>query len=101
MFEGELERLDKLPGDMAHTITRNVSTLGEGIVDSFNPLIAFDDTLNGSVSSSVSSRGSNAPNVINLNIEVGTVDNDDRVREIVDAVRRELSWNNKTAGRTI
>ena len=31
----------------------------------------------------------------------GDIDNDKRIRELVDAVRRELSWNNKTAGRTV
>ena len=36
MLEGELERLEDLPGDMEDGITRNVRYLGEGIVDSFN-----------------------------------------------------------------
>jgi hypothetical protein len=31
----------------------------------------------------------------------GDVDSDKRVQEIVDAVRRELNWDNKTAGRTV
>ena len=41
----------------------------------------------------------NINNEVTLNI--GTVDNEDRIKEIVSAVKRELSWNNKTAGRTL
>lgn len=91
MFEGELERLDKLPETMQGSITHNVGKLGEGIVDSFNPTLGANGYANGSIGG----------NVINLNVEVGTVDSDDRVQEIVDVIRRELNWNNVTAGRTI
>ena len=38
---------------------------------------------------------------INLNLEIGSVDNEKRVQEIVDVIRKELSWDNKTAGRTV
>jgi hypothetical protein len=34
-------------------------------------------------------------------MEICNVDSDDRIQEIMDAVRRELAWDNKTAGRTI
>ena len=91
MFEGELERLDKLPETMQGSITHNVGKLGEGIVDSFNPTLGANGYANGSIGG----------NVINLNVEVGTVDSEDRVQEIVDVIRRELNWNNVTAGRTI
>lgn len=39
--------------------------------------------------------------VININLEVGSVDNEERANEIVELVRRALAWDNKTAGRTI
>lgn len=37
----------------------------------------------------------------NINIEVGTVDNEDRVNEIVDAVKKTLMFENSTAGRGV
>jgi hypothetical protein len=77
----------------------NVSSLGSDVVDEFgNPRFGlnFDDAntefANGSIMGG---------QVINLNMEIGNVDSDDRIQEIVDAVRRELAWDNKTAGRTI
>lgn len=78
----------------------NVSRLGSDIVDEFgNPTlgVGFDNTLN----SSLTSDGMGYGQVINLNVEVGTVDSNDRVQEIVDVIRRELAWNNTTAGRTV
>lgn len=93
MMEGELERIEDLPEDMQSGITRNVRYLGEGIVDSFHPNL--NGTLNGNVAS-----GSYG-NTINLNLEIGSVDNEERVREIIDVIRRELNWNNKTAGRGV
>ena len=39
-------------------------------------------------------------NDIIINI-YGDVDSEKRVREIVEAVKRELSFNNATAGRTV
>ena len=56
---------------------------------------SYTGTLNGNVVS-----GSYG-NTINLNLEIGSVDSEDRVREIIDVIRRELHWNNKTAGRTV
>ena len=37
----------------------------------------------------------------NLTLEIGSVDNEKRVQEIVDAVTKVLHWDNKTAGRTV
>ena len=39
--------------------------------------------------------------MINLNLEIGSVDNEDRINEIVEAVRRELAWTNLLAGRNV
>ena len=38
---------------------------------------------------------------VTINLEIGSVDNEERINEIVDAVRRALAWDNKTAGRTV
>ncbi len=43
----------------------------------------------------------NGGHTFNLTVEVGSVDNSDRVHEIVEAVRKELAWSNATAGRTV
>ena len=89
MFEGELERLKNLPEDMKLGITGNVSDLGKGMVNSFNPELE-------------STGGQPAQNggVINITIN-GDVDNEKRIQEIVDAVTRALAWDNKTAGRIV
>ena len=36
-----------------------------------------------------------------LILNIQSVDSDERVNQIVEAVRRELSWDNATAGRTV
>ena len=107
MFEGELIRLEDAPDDMKSGITRNVKQLGQGIVDSFRPELEFgvsgsgfgNMSVTGSSSSSGVGFGSIAGDTV-INV-YGDVDSDKRVQEIVDAVRRELNWDNKTAGRTV
>lgn len=106
MFEGELIRLEDVPEDMESGITRNVKQLGQGIVDSFRPELEFGVSSSGF--GNVSVTGSNVTSgsfgsiggdtVINV---YGDVDSEKRVQDIVDAVRRELSWDNKTAGRKV
>ena len=106
MFEGELIRLEDAPDDMKSGITRNVKQLGQGIVDSFRPELEFgvsgsgfgNMSVTGSSSSGVGFGSIAGDTVINV---YGDVDSDKRVQEIVDAVRRELNWDNKTAGRTV
>ena len=103
MFEGELERLDNLPGQMGGSISRNISSMGRRMVD------AFDDNrftmdiegngsfTNGSIQELVTSLGNTGDITVIVN---GDVDNENRIQQIVDAVRREINWNNKTAGRS-
>ena len=83
-------------------LVENVAGLGDDIVDAFGEPglnVSFDDTINGRINNAVS--GSNQGHVVNLNLEIGSVDNEDRIEEIVEAVRRELAWNNLLAGRTV
>lgn len=79
-------------------LLKNVSDLGQNVVDEFgDPTLGLNyETLNGKLTS-----GNNEGQIIHLNVEVGTVDSDDRVEEIVEAIRRELAWNNTTAGRSV
>lgn len=92
---------NRIPSE-SRNLLGNIGKLGTDIVDEFgNPSLEYD--INGTANTSINTNDSNgsAGNTINLTIEVGSVDNESRVQEIVDAVRRELSWNNTTAGRTI
>ena len=79
----------------------NMSRLGSDIVDEFgNPTLGVDfETANASFTGGAD--GLFGGQIINLNVEVGTIDNEDRVQEVVDAIRRELAWNNTTAGRSV
>ena len=64
------------------------------MADAFNPNLSVDG------SAGVIAAGGFAGGDTIINV-YGDVDSDKRVQEIVDAVRRELSWNNATAGRTV
>ena len=66
-------------------LAKDTAKLGASMTNSFNPSIT----------------GGSVGGGIVLNVEVGSVDNEDRIQEIVDAIRRELSWNNTTAGRSV
>lgn len=65
---------------------------------------AYVNSLNGTTSYSIPTQDnlkSAGGTINNLTLNVGTVDSDDRVHEIVEAVRKELAWSNATAGRTV
>lgn len=77
------------------TLIADSASLGQSISSNFNPNLSWNN-LN-------DARGINpALNGGDLIINIyGDVDSEKRVREIVEAVRRELSFNNATAGRTV
>lgn len=83
----------------ARPLLENMSRLGSDIVDEFgDPTLGVGfETMNSSLVGNADGFGQ----ILNLNIEVGTVDSEDRVQEIVDAVTRTLAWNNATAGRRV
>ena len=92
---------DRIP-DATKGIIRNVGIAGEDIVDSFGePELGFSmtGTLNEQMQSS--STGYAREGFRDLIINIGSVDDDDRVNDIVDAVTRALSWDNTKAGRTV
>lgn len=85
------QELDWTEDEMENNnLVKSAVSLANNIVGGFNPSF---NTSNGS--------GGSQGQVINLHVEVGTVDSEDRVREIIDVIRRELSWDNTTAGRTV
>ena len=120
MFEGELFRLKDAPVKLGSDIYKNVGDLGQGIVDSFGaPNLNLDLTslneainsadldlslnnefINKDVSDAVNTSGE-TNNVVNLTLNVGSVDKKERVDEIIDTVRDYFMWNNTTAGRTV
>lgn len=87
-------------------LTSNLEQLGQDAVDSFgNPSlgIGFDDVddnfANGSIDKVLNVASQGRGDII-INIE-GDVDSDRRINQIVEVIRRELNWDNTTAGRTI
>ncbi|WP_407415808.1 hypothetical protein [Methanobrevibacter sp.] len=70
----------------------DTASLGKGMSASFNP------NLNAGSNGVISGSANSGDVIINV---YGDVDSDKRVRQIVEVVRRELSWNNETAGRTV
>lgn len=83
------------------SLSNSAATLGKNIVKEFgNPSLGVGvDTANASLTNLAN--GSMGNQTINLTLEIGSVDNEKRIQEIVEAVRRELRWNNKTAGRGV
>ncbi|WP_458454427.1 hypothetical protein [Methanobrevibacter sp.] len=86
-----------------NTLITDASNLGSYISSNFNP--SFDIPSNRELITTRSNINTNNNQVtgngeITINI-YGDVDNEERTKRIVEAVRRELSWNNKTAGRTL
>lgn len=91
----------------ASKLLTNINRLGKDIVDEFgNPRLDYsiNDKLGNVSLTGVydnNAYGGFGNQTINLNLEIGSVDNEKRVQEIVDVIRKELSWDNKTAGRTV
>lgn len=85
MFTGELAAMEDAPGK--YDIAGGMANLGSGMVKNFNPNIG---------SSSTGVIGTN-----NITINIESVDNEDRIQEIVKAVEEALAFDNLTAGRTV
>lgn len=91
-LQGEFQRINDLPENMEDSITGNVANLGQNIGNSFNPNMELGNTgFNGEM-------GANQIN--NFYFEDIVIDNEDRMKKIMDYITREMYWNNKTAGRT-
>ena len=97
---------NQVPAKASKLLT-NINRLGKDIVDEFgNPRLDYDinDKLGNVSLTGVydnNAYGGFGNQTINLNLEIGSVDNEKRIQEIVDVIRKELSWDNKTAGRTV
>lgn len=95
----------RIPNE-SRNLLYNIGVLGSDIVDEFgNPTLdlAYNTNgkfLNNTVASSGNSNSSPLGGVT-INIEIGSVDNEERVNEIVDAIIHRLTFENATAGRTV
>ena len=94
-------------------LLKNVSALGTGIVENFgNPMLSvgYDDNLpnlanfatNDIIVDNLNAKSNEEMgNEFNFTINIQNVDNEERVNEIVEAVRKALAWSNTTAGRSV
>ena len=89
MLEGEFERME----DLTDSTRFDTASIGQSMVDSFNPNLTGNMNVNGNNPVPV-----NSGTVINI---YGDVDSEARVQQIIDVIRRELSWDNTKAGRTV
>ena len=105
-FTGELAAMQEAPNYYGSKLFANVSRMGSKMVSSFKPTglnnmeIGNTELINLVGRTGTNDNNNSPQGSVTINI-YGDVDNDDRMKKIVEAVRRELSWNNKTAGRTI
>lgn len=84
-FTGELKAMEDAPKKF--DFGGGMSDVGSSMVESFNPNMG---------SSSAGVIGTN-----NIIINIGSVDNEEKIQEIVDAVEDALAFDNLTAGRTV
>ena len=93
MMETELGRIEHIVKD--NNIPTNVQKLGTNIVDAFGDNNGL--SLNGN-STGITSTGSAGTVNYTFNL-YGDIDNEDRMQKFIDAVIRELEWDNAVAGR--
>lgn len=99
-FVAELNEMgERVPSESALMIT-NLQRLGKNVSDAFSPSfdkLSFDNsgllTSNGNENVVVKE----GDTIVNI---YGDVDNEDRVNFIIETFRKEIAWNNETAGRT-
>lgn len=78
-----------------------VGQLGKDISDKFGSpklTIGNEEIINSIIDVTGTNKRSTGDTIINV---YGDVDNDNRIKQIIEAVRRELNWNNVNAGRSI
>ena len=80
-------------------IVSNIGTLGRDITSNFNPSL---ETANATISSSGGDGSIGyGGQVNNFYFSDVVVDNDERMQRIAEYIRKELAFNNMTAGRTV
>lgn len=93
-FEGELKAMEDAP----RRFNFDMGSVARNMVKSFgNPTFDFN-TANDSVTGS---NDNGQGTIVNLTLNVGSVDKRERVDEIIGVVRDYFMWNNTTAGRSV
>lgn len=93
MMETELGRIEHIVKD--NNIPGSVYRLGTNIVDAFGDNNGL--SLNGA---GANFTGTGQAGNVNYTFNLyGDIDNEDRMQKFIDAVRRELEWDNAVAGR--
>ena len=95
----------RIPNE-SRNLLYNIGVLGSDIVDEFgNPTLDLTYNTNGKLlNNAVATQGNNKDNAlggVTINMEIGSVDKEERVNEIVDAIIHRLTFENSTAGRTV
>lgn len=93
MMETELGRIEHIVKD--NNIPSNVQKLGTNIVDAFGDNNGLSLNSNGTTITGTSQAGT-----VNYTFNLyGDIDNEDRMQKFIDALIRELEWDNAVAGR--
>lgn len=97
-LENELNWSEEMVGKSS--LPKATEKLGDSMSSSFSPVLDMGKTTfaNGSIQQALENSGGGQEIQINL---YGDVDSEERLNYFVERIRRELSWNNRTAGRGV
>ena len=98
----ELDDTGKRVPQAASRIVDNLSSMATEAVDAWGtPSFGYEfGNGKGHAGGTVATTGAGAGNNYTFNL-YGDIDNEDRMQKFIDAVRRDIEWNNETAGRDI
>lgn len=103
-FVAEISEMGERVPDESRTLLSNVGRLGEDVVEEFgNPMLGlnYEDTANASiVNNNNNNNEGNRQSIRDLILNIGSVDDEERINQILEALRRYLAFDNETAGRT-
>ena len=100
----EVSEMGRRVPEESRTLLSNIGRLGEDVVDEFgNPMLGlnYEDTANASiVNNNNNNNEGNRQSIRDLILNIGSVDDEERINQILEALRRYLAFDNETAGRT-
>ena len=103
-FVAEISEMGERVPDESRTLLSNIGRLGEDVVEEFgNPMLGlnYEDTANASiVNNNNNNNEGNGQSIRDLILNIGSVDDEERINQILEALRRYLAFDNETAGRT-
>lgn len=104
MLVWEVSEMGRRVPEESRTLLSNIGRLGEDVVDEFgNPTLGlnYEDTANASiVNNNNNNNEGNGQSIRDLILNIGSVDDEERINQILEALRRYLAFDNETAGRT-